>query len=100
MNNYSEIIDIFASGVDLRAVAIEVAKGQPSAFVAAHKRMMAEAKKREAQSLHAVYSPSDEWRAEARALMKMGEYLRAYKLCREHTGMSLVGARAYCASLV
>ena len=46
MNNYAEIVEILAKGVDLRAIAIEIAKAQPSAFVNAHKRLEKKTRRR------------------------------------------------------
>ena len=72
MNNYSKVIELLANhNLDLRAIALQVAKDSPSAFVAAAKKT------------------APEWRVQAKALLDAGEFIGAIKFCREQTGWGL-----------
>lgn len=87
-NYYAKAIDILETDVDFRKLVVEIAKCHPKAVVDAYKRVTL-----------AGYD-SGSWQAEVIPILELGKKLEAVKVCKNHTGETLVKAKEMVEALM
>lgn len=79
-NYYAQAIEVLSNNInDANKILFEIAKRNPKALVDAASRIYGDSDKHNDLS----------WKEECRSLMQSGERVKAVKICRFATGMSL-----------